>query len=341
MRAVLRTFADISGLNVVIDPSVRGTVDVTMRDVPWDQALDAILRANKLGYVLDGPVVRVAPLAVLAEEEKQRRRKLAEEQALSGELRIVTRTLNYARAEDVGRRDHQERADVRGTVQVDTRTNTLVISDLQPASDPGALIVLRRSMRHSRRSRSRRESSRRPATSRAAIGVQWGSRRASRRSWEIPRRSRSRTPARSTGRTWAANRGRPRGDYPPPSTWPRHRPRRPRPRARVGERRFQPRCRAGGARARSGRGRLSTPRVATQNNVEAEITQGVQIPIQTVANNTVTVTFKDAALSLRVTPQITGAGTVILKIMRSRTRPPTSAGRSATDRFPRSTRSAR
>ena len=60
---------------------------------------------------------------------------------------------------------------------------------------------------------------------------------------------------------------------------------------------------------------LSTPRVSTQNNVEAEITQGVQIPIQTVANNTVTVTFKDAALTLRVTPQITAANTVIMQIV--------------------------
>ena len=59
---------------------------------------------------------------------------------------------------------------------------------------------------------------------------------------------------------------------------------------------------------------LSTPRVSTQNNVEAEITQGVQIPIQTVANNTVTVSFKDAALTLKVTPQITAADTVIMKI---------------------------
>ncbi|HXH24963.1 MAG TPA: type IV pilus secretin PilQ, partial [Vicinamibacterales bacterium] len=66
---------------------------------------------------------------------------------------------------------------------------------------------------------------------------------------------------------------------------------------------------------RSGQGRiLSTPRVATQNNVAAEITQGVQIPIQTVANNTVTVTFRDAALTLRVTPQITAANTVIMTI---------------------------
>ncbi|HXG88400.1 MAG TPA: hypothetical protein VNJ02_08700 [Vicinamibacterales bacterium] len=66
---------------------------------------------------------------------------------------------------------------------------------------------------------------------------------------------------------------------------------------------------------RSGRGRLlSTPRVSTQNNIEAEMTQGVQIPIQTVANNTVTVTFKDAALTLRVTPQITASNTIIMRV---------------------------
>ncbi len=54
--------------------------------------------------------------------------------------------------------------------------------------------------------------------------------------------------------------------------------------------------------------------MSTLNNVEAEVTQGVQIPLQTVSNNTVTVTFKDAALSLKVTPQITAVGTVIMKI---------------------------
>ena len=62
LRAVLRVFAEISGLNIVIDPAVRGTVDVALRDVPWDQALDIILRANKLGYIVDGTVVRIAPL---------------------------------------------------------------------------------------------------------------------------------------------------------------------------------------------------------------------------------------------------------------------------------------
>ena len=66
---------------------------------------------------------------------------------------------------------------------------------------------------------------------------------------------------------------------------------------------------------RQGRGRLlSTPKVTTQNNMSAEIKQGLQIPIQTVANNTVTVQFKDAVLTLKVTPQITDSGTVILNL---------------------------
>ena len=100
LRSVLRTFSEISGLNLVIDPSIQGTVDVSLRDVPWDQALDIILRANRLGYVVDGTIVRVAPLTVLADEEGQRR-KLQDEQALAGELRVMSRSLSYARAEDL------------------------------------------------------------------------------------------------------------------------------------------------------------------------------------------------------------------------------------------------
>ena len=72
LRSVLRTFSEISGLNLVIDPAVQGTVDVTLRDVPWDQALDNILRSNKLGYVVDGTIVRVAPLNVLVAKRRRR-----------------------------------------------------------------------------------------------------------------------------------------------------------------------------------------------------------------------------------------------------------------------------
>ena len=130
LRAVLRTFAEISSLNIVIDPQLDSTVDVALTDVPWDQALDVILRANQLGYVVDGTVVRIAPLAVLADEETQRR-QLAEEQALSGAIVVLTRTLSYARADAMSDLITQSVLSARGQVQSDERTNTLIISDLQ------------------------------------------------------------------------------------------------------------------------------------------------------------------------------------------------------------------
>ncbi len=129
LRSVLRTFSEISGLNLVIDPSIQGSVDVSLRDVPWDQALDIILKANRLGYVVDGTIVRVAPLAVLAEEEGQRR-KLQDEQALSGELRVMTRSLSYARAEDLKALLTATALSQRGSIQTDARTNTIIINDL-------------------------------------------------------------------------------------------------------------------------------------------------------------------------------------------------------------------
>ena len=131
LRSVLRTFSEISGLNLVIDPAVQGSVDVTLRDVPWDQALDNILRSNKLGYVVDGTIVRVAPLNVLSEEETARR-KLTDEQALSGELKVMTKTLSYAQAVDLEPLLKGNALSNRGTTAVDRRTNTIVINDLPP-----------------------------------------------------------------------------------------------------------------------------------------------------------------------------------------------------------------
>ncbi len=97
--------------------------------MPWDQALDIILKANKLGYTVDGTIVRIAPLAVLADEEAQRR-KLTEAQALAGELRVMTRPLSYAKAADLVPIITKSALSQRGDVQVDARTNTLIIRDL-------------------------------------------------------------------------------------------------------------------------------------------------------------------------------------------------------------------
>ena len=59
IRDVLLTFSKLARLNMVIDPDVRGSVTVRLEDVPWDQALEVILKVNGLGYVLEGNIVRV------------------------------------------------------------------------------------------------------------------------------------------------------------------------------------------------------------------------------------------------------------------------------------------
>ena len=129
LRATLRTLVEHGGLNVVFDPSVQGTVDIFVRDIPWDQALETILRANKLGYVAEGTIIRIAPLNVLADEEAERR-KLSEARALAGDLSVQTFTLSYARAQDMQPLLTKSALSARGQIQVDTRTNTLIITDL-------------------------------------------------------------------------------------------------------------------------------------------------------------------------------------------------------------------
>jgi type IV pilus assembly protein PilQ len=313
LRAVLRTFAEISGLNVVIDPTIQGTVDVALRDVPWDQALDIILRSNGLGYAIDGTIVRIVPLTVLASEETARR-DLAEQQALAGELLTVTRTLSYARAEEVQPLLTATVLSQRGSISTDLRTNSLIVTDLaerltrateliatldrpEPQVEIEARIV-----------RTTRQFAR-------ELGVQWGfgGRAASDLGNTLPLAFPNQ--AAIGGRTGGAQGTG--GDA-------------------VGT---AVNLGVGGATSAVGlalgsvngalnldvaisaleaQGQLrvlSTPRVATQNNYPAEIGQGAEIPIQTVANNTVTVTYIDAKLVLRVTPQITSAQTVIMDIV--------------------------
>ena len=316
LRAVLRTFAEISGLNMVIDPTVQGTVDVALRDVPWDQALDIILRANKLGYSIDGTIVRIAPLTVLSEEEAQHR-KLSEEQALAGELQVLTRSLSYAKAEDLGPLLTRTALSQRGTVQVDPRTNTVIITDLpvrlQTATD--LIGTLDRAQPQVEIEARIVQTTRNFART---LGVQWGFN--GRVAQDLGNTTGLAFPnqATLTGRTGGVQ-GPIQGEVIDHAATA----------VNLGV--------TGASTAiglalgsvngavnldlvlsaleQSGQGRvLSTPRVSTQNNIEAEITQGLQIPIQTVANNTVTVTFKDAALTLKVTPQITAANTVIMRI---------------------------
>jgi type IV pilus secretin PilQ/predicted competence protein len=316
LRSVIRTFAEDAGLNIVLDPAVQGTVDVNFRDVPWDQALDLILRSNKLGYTLEGSVVRIAPLTVLAEEEKQHQ-ALSDAQAMSGQLSVLTRSLSYAKAEELSELLLKSTLTKRGEVTVDKRTNTIIIRDLPTAlaMAENLLVTLDRAQPQveieARIVQTTRDSAR-------ALGVQWGMN--ARANSELGNTLPTTFPAQGsiggrTGGTQGNPAGPARSQVPTGVNLP-----------------IQGATSAIGialgsmtgafnldvalsALEKKGLGRiLSTPRVMMQNNVEAEVYQGIQIPIQTIANNTVTVTFKDAALSLRVTPQITASDTVIMNI---------------------------
>lgn len=318
LRAVLRTFAEISGLNMVIDPSVQGTVDVVLTDVPWDQALEIILRGSKLGYSVDGTVVRIAPLTILADEEAARR-KLAEEQALSGELGVTTMALSYAKAATLAPLVTRATLSARGEVQVDERTNTLIIRDLEENRQTAARLITDLDRPEpqveieARIVQTNRDFAR-------ALGVQWGM--TGRADADVGNTTGLAFPNRGVleGRAGQQAPLDPRRSVLDVTGSVVNMPVTGEGTTAIGlllksiNGSFNLDV-ALSALERSGKGRiLSTPRVTTQNNQAAEMTQGVQIPIQTVANNTVTVTFKDAALSLKVTPQITAADTVIMRI---------------------------
>jgi type IV pilus assembly protein PilQ len=312
LKSVLRVFSEISGLNVVIDPAVQGTVDVALKDVPWDQALDIILRANQLGYLVDGTVVRIAPLKVLADEEAQRR-KLSDEQALSGLVKVLTKTPSYAKASDLSALLTKSVLSQRGSVQVDPRTNTLIISDLPDRLESAAALIQTLD-----RAQPQVEIEARivktTKTYARALGIQWGF--TGRVDPNLGNATNMAFPNSGTLEGRAASGGARPGTA---VNLPASAAKTPISTAVGlalgsvnGSFNLDAALTAGEA---SGNVRLlSTPRVSTQNNVEAEIAQGVQIPYQTVSNNTVTTSFKDAALTLKVIPQITEAGTVIMKI---------------------------
>jgi type IV pilus secretin PilQ/predicted competence protein len=330
LQDIFRLFADISGLNVVVNPGVTGKVTLKLNEVPWGRALELILKTNGLGCVLEGNVIRIARLADLQREEADRR-KLDEEKQLAGDLADFTKRISYAKANTLS--DVLKRAgalSARGQINVDDRTNTILIRDLPAFIEKAKNLIAELDT-----STPQVEiEARIVVTNRnflRDIGIQWGF-----GAEASPRFG------NTTGKTFpnsiilnggalnnvtglSADNSGPGGLSSA---------------AGVGQanRGYAVNLPAAAANTaigvsmgnilgsfnldlaltaleQQGRSRLlSAPKVTTQNNQAAEIKQGVQIPIQTSANNTITVQFKDAILGLRVTPQITDAGTVILNL---------------------------
>lgn len=298
IKQIFRLFHEISGLNFVLDPAVEGKVTIVIDNVPWDQALDIILKNNGLDKQFENNVVRIAPTSKLASEAAQRK-QLKEAKDLEVEPITITRTLSYAKAEDVGKviRDAGVLSS-RGKVMVDKRTNALIISDIPKKLQPLDQLI---STLDSETPQVMIEA-RIVETSKSFsqdLGVKWGFNAIA-----------DASTGTGTGRKFPANASAKYGLNLPG---------------------------AGTASTlafsfgniidsftldialsdleNEGRGRiLSSPKIATQNNERAEIEQGVRIPVVTTTATEINVTFVSASLRLAVTPQITANGTVAMDV---------------------------
>ena len=162
---------------MVIDPDVQGTVDIKLTDVPWDQALDVILRGNQLDYSVDGTIVRISKIRTLEDENKARQaaaQAQAERQAQAGGLAFETFPLSYAKAADMVPL-LKDLCGCRNTGRCSSigRTNTLIIADL-----PEQFPAIRQFLTTLDRAEPQVEIEARIITTTRefarAIGVQWG-----------------------------------------------------------------------------------------------------------------------------------------------------------------------
>jgi len=320
LRDFFRLIHEISGLNIVMDPNVKGTLTIVLDDVPWDQALEIVLRNNDLEKQLDGNVLRIATRDTVKKEAEESR-DLAKAQAEAADVVTTTRVLSYAKAEALVP-TMKKFLSSRGDVLADSRSNTLIIRDI-----PSVLPVLDGLIRQLDRKSQQVEIEARVVAATRSFAREIG-----------------------TQFAFAASSNSGRNLFSGDSTvgtspFIRNFPPLPAPPVVVG---------SGGTTTTSGslplntnlgvlaptsgisyafsaknfaldfiitasedRGvgkLLSKPKVITQNNEKATVKQGTKIPIQTIVNNTISVQFVDAVLQLSVTPQITAEGTVFMDV---------------------------
>jgi type IV pilus secretin PilQ/predicted competence protein len=313
LRDVILWLGERVGLNVTFDPDVKGTVTCSFVDIPWDQFLDLILKVNKQGKVLEGNVLRIAPLTVLASEEKaisdlRNARELAEP------IQTKTFPLSYAKSKEVLELIKNKKS-ARGEIVTDDRTNTIIISDTKDRLDLMESLITELD---TPTPQVQIETRIIEATSTFVqnFGIQWGGRAVAdpfygnQTSLQFPNKilvDGAMIPQGVTTR----GIGGPLGGYAINLPAPAFNTVLGFSFANVLDT-FRLDL-ALSALETSGQGRIiSSQRLTAQNNKEAYINQGRQIPVQTQANFTVTTTFVNAGLELRATPQITAEGTIIM-----------------------------
>jgi type IV pilus secretin PilQ/predicted competence protein len=141
----LRIIAEVSNLNIIASDDVTGKVTLRLIDVPWDQALDVILKTNGLDQVTEGNVIRIAPVEKLREE----REALIE--ANKAKERLEDLKVNYIRVSYAKATEMKEQVEAvlseRGSVAIDERTNQLIIKDITKGQDESAQLIKKLDLR--------------------------------------------------------------------------------------------------------------------------------------------------------------------------------------------------
>ncbi len=314
VRSVLQLLADFTGLNLVVSDSVVGNLTLRLKNVPWDQAMDIILKTKGLAQRRAGNVILIAPTDEIAAREKlelESRRQVEELERLRTEFMRV----NYAKAQEMADLLNQKDNAIlsnRGSVSVDVRTNTLLVKDTNSSllSVRQLLteldIPVRQVLIESRVVIANDDFSK-------ELGVRFGV-------------SRDSLGAGTTGDT-AVTAGNLNGitDLVNNNTFS----------ATDGLNVNLPVQNPAGSFALAlaklplgtllemelsaaqieGRGEVvSSPRVITANSHTAKIQQGVEIPYLSLDDGTATLKFREAVLSLEVTPQITPDDRIIMDL---------------------------
>jgi type IV pilus assembly protein PilQ len=306
LKDFFRLIHEISGLNILVDPNVTGSVTMVVDNVPWDQALDIVLKDNGLGKVLEGNVLRIARLDTLMVEQDTAN-KLAAQRLDAAPLVTLFRPVNYATATDIAallKAWTGGGLTKRGSVQVDKRSNMLIISDVASQIPIIDGILAKLDTKTKQVAIEARivlaTSSFQRTLSAALVGA-------------AANTSGSTIGAAQTGSGASITPGT--TTTPPTFTIPQN--------ASSGfgvvaitnfSQRYLIDATISAAEIRSQAKTISRPSIITQNNVEGMVQQGTQIPVQTSINNTISVQYVDATLKLTVTPQVTDDGHIFLKI---------------------------
>jgi type IV pilus assembly protein PilQ len=327
-RAVLQLLADASGQNIVVSDSVSGNVTLRLQNVPWDQALDIVLRTKGLDKRRQDNVIIVAPQAELAAREKAELAAHKEVQELAP-LRSEYLQVNYAKAADMAaliKTQTNSLLSSRGSVAVDERTNTLLLQDttdrltdirrlvatldipVRQVQIEARIVIVNNDFERDLGARFGFTNYQKNGNSGlvATTGTAAGTDQAIGSALSNVQSTGSIYPISVPTGTNAANRYNVNLPVSSPAgSWA----------LGILGNNYIVDLELSAAQAETQANIISSPRVITANQKEATIEQGVEIPYQQSASSgATTIQFKKAVLSLKVTPQITPDNRIILDL---------------------------